>query len=124
MREGGCKPNACRGTWGARLTRPPFGQAFADRLALKPYRGKPAVRNFRGGDGNVGIIRSPVRAIALPDYCDYGLDIGSRVDLVLWDARRTEEIVSALAPPCLVVKRGRLTVEHERSVQETWRSAG
>ena len=22
---------------------------------------------FRGGDGNVGIIRSPVRAIALPD---------------------------------------------------------
>ena len=24
--------------------------------------------NFRGGDGNVGIIRSPVRAIALPDY--------------------------------------------------------
>jgi hypothetical protein len=35
---------------------------------LKPYWGKPAVRNFRGGDGNVGIIRSPVRAIALPDY--------------------------------------------------------
>jgi hypothetical protein len=34
---------------------------------LKPYWGKPAVRNFRGGDGNVGIIRSPVRAIALPD---------------------------------------------------------
>ena len=35
--------------------------------ALKPYWGKPAVRNFRGGDGNVGIIRSPVRAIASPD---------------------------------------------------------
>jgi lipopolysaccharide/colanic/teichoic acid biosynthesis glycosyltransferase len=34
---------------------------------LKPYWGKPAVRNFRGGDGNVGIIRSPVRAIALLD---------------------------------------------------------
>jgi len=34
---------------------------------LKPYWGKPAVRNFRGDDGNVGIIRSPVRAIALPD---------------------------------------------------------
>jgi hypothetical protein len=34
--------------------------------ALKPYRGKPAVRNFRGDDGDVGIIRSPVRAIALP----------------------------------------------------------
>jgi hypothetical protein len=37
-------------------------------LALKPYWGKPAVRNFRGGDGNVGIIRSPVRAIVLLDH--------------------------------------------------------
>ena len=35
---------------------------------MKPYWGKPAVRNFRGDDGDVGIIRSPVRAIALPDY--------------------------------------------------------
>ena len=43
------------------------GKAPSNRLALKPYWGKPAVRNFRGGDGNVGIIRSPVRAIALPD---------------------------------------------------------
>jgi hypothetical protein len=40
---------------------------LSDIPALKPYWGKPAVRNFRGGDGNVGIIRSPVRAIALPD---------------------------------------------------------
>ena len=36
--------------------------------ALKPYRGKPAVRNFREGGGNVGIIRSPVRATTLPDF--------------------------------------------------------
>jgi len=43
------------------------GKASSDIPALKPYRGKPAVRNFRGGNGNVGIIRSPVRAIALPD---------------------------------------------------------
>ena len=43
------------------------GKAPSERPALKPYWGKPAVRNFRGGDGNVGIIRSPVRAIALPD---------------------------------------------------------
>jgi len=33
---------------------------------LKPYWGKPAVRDFRGSGGNVGIIRSPVRATALP----------------------------------------------------------
>jgi hypothetical protein len=43
------------------------GKAASEIPALKPYRGKPAIRNFRGGNGNVGIIRSPVRAIALPD---------------------------------------------------------
>ena len=43
------------------------GKASSEIPALKPYWGKPAVRNFRGGNGNVGIIRSPVRAIALPD---------------------------------------------------------
>ena len=37
-------------------------------LALKPYWGKPTVRDFRGGNGDVGIIRSPVRAIALLDH--------------------------------------------------------
>jgi hypothetical protein len=35
--------------------------------ALQPYRGKPAVRNDRGDRGNVGIIRSPIRASILPD---------------------------------------------------------
>ena len=52
---------------GAGLSAEPSGKARPDRLALKPYWGKPAVRNFRGGDGDVGIMRSPVRAIALPD---------------------------------------------------------
>ena len=50
------------------MANPYAGKASSDRPALKPYRGKPAVRNFRGGDGNVGIIRSPIRAIALPDH--------------------------------------------------------
>src|SRR5215510_5441115 len=35
--------------------------------ALEPYWGKPAVRNLRGDRGNVGIIRSPIRASVLPD---------------------------------------------------------
>src|SRR5712671_7493939 len=35
--------------------------------AFHPYRGKPAVRNDGEGRGNVGIIRSPVRASTLPD---------------------------------------------------------
>ena len=39
--------------------KPEVGQASSDIPALKPYWGKPAVRNFRGGDGNVGIIREP-----------------------------------------------------------------
>ena len=54
-------------TRGARQLGASLGKAPSERPALKPYWGKPAVRNFRGGDGNVGIIRSPVRAIALPD---------------------------------------------------------
>src|SRR5439155_7366127 len=52
---------------GACLTAEALGKARPDRLALKPYWGKPAVRNFRGVDGDVGIMRSPVRAIALTD---------------------------------------------------------
>ena len=36
--------------------------------AFQPYWGKPAVRNDRGDRGNVGIIRSPIRASILPDH--------------------------------------------------------
>jgi len=43
------------------------GKALFEMLALKPEWGKPAFWNFREGDGNGGIIRSPIRAIALPD---------------------------------------------------------
>ncbi len=43
-------------------------QASSDVPALKPYWGKPTVRDFRGGDGNTGIIRSPISAIALLDH--------------------------------------------------------
>ena len=42
------------------------GKAPPDTPALKPYWGKPAVRNFRGDHGNGGIIRSPIRAMVLP----------------------------------------------------------
>jgi len=63
----------------------------------------------------------PARILRLPDY---GLAVGSQADLVLWDTDRPEEIVTALAPPRLVVKRGRIIVEHERTVREPWRSAG
>jgi hypothetical protein len=57
----GCKPD------GRDHGAPCAGKAPFDKPTLKPYWGKLAVRSFRGDDGNVGIIRSPVRAIALPD---------------------------------------------------------
>jgi len=56
-----------RGAATAKDGRKPQGKAPSDKPALEPYWGKPTVRNLRGGDGNVGIIRSPVRAIVLPD---------------------------------------------------------
>jgi hypothetical protein len=65
--EGSMQTGRCRGHAGSSLTTAPGGQARPDRLALKPYWGKLTVRNFREGDGNVGIMRSPNRAIALPD---------------------------------------------------------
>jgi hypothetical protein len=36
--------------------------------AFQPYWGKLTVRNDRGDRGNVGIIRSPIRASILPDH--------------------------------------------------------
>lgn len=53
---------------GSRLKLVMFGKAPPDTPAFQPYRGKPAVRNDRGDRGNVGIIRSPVRAIAPLDH--------------------------------------------------------
>jgi nitrite reductase/ring-hydroxylating ferredoxin subunit len=44
------------------------GKVPPETPAFQPYRGKPAVRNVRGDRGNVGIIRSPVRASILPDW--------------------------------------------------------
>src|SRR5215469_8659501 len=52
---------------GAGLTGRDFGKVLSETPALEPYWGKPAVRNLREDNGNVGIIRRPVRAIVLPD---------------------------------------------------------
>jgi hypothetical protein len=49
---------SCRRSRKAPLGKPTF----------QPYWGKPAVRNDREDRGNVGIIRSPLRASILPDY--------------------------------------------------------
>jgi hypothetical protein len=52
---------------GAGLTDTLDRKALSDMLALKPYWGKPTARDFKGDDGYVGIIRTPIRAIVLPD---------------------------------------------------------
>jgi hypothetical protein len=52
---------------GAGLSDGCSGKALSEMPAFQPYWGKPAVRNDRGDSGNVGIIRSPLRATVLPD---------------------------------------------------------
>src|SRR6266699_2828339 len=66
--KGGCKPDVGRRMQGAGLSCRRSGKAPLGKPAFQPYWGKPAVRNDRGDRGNVGIIRSPVRASILPDY--------------------------------------------------------
>src|SRR5215469_10653980 len=44
------------------------GKAPSEMPSFQPYWGKPAVRNDGGDRGDVGIIRSPVRASIPPDW--------------------------------------------------------
>src|SRR5262245_42553627 len=50
---------------GSELKRMADRKVPSDMHIFQPYWGKPAVRNDREGRGNVGIIRSPVRATTL-----------------------------------------------------------
>ena len=49
----------------------------------------------------------PARILRLPDY---GLRVGARADLVLWETERAAEVVTTMAPRRLVVKAGRLSL--------------
>jgi cytosine/creatinine deaminase len=62
----------------------------------------------------------PARLLRLPP-CGPAPGLGA--DLVVWDATRLDDLVAAQAAPWIVVKRGRITVEHERTVREPWRLA-
>ena len=64
------------------------------------------------------ITSHPARLLRLPEY---GLAPGCHADLVVWDCERAEEAVATLPPRVLVIKRGRVTIEHERHVRERWR---
>src|SRR5580658_6650306 len=58
--------------------------------AFQPYWGKPAVRNDRGDGGNVGIIRSPLRATVPPDC-------GGRSAMIVPTATTDVRIVSIMS---------------------------
>lgn len=78
-----------------------------------------------GTDAELGqvlemLTTQPARILRISDY---GLGVGSRADLVVWEAERAEQVVSAQRPCRLIVKAGRVTVEHARSVREPWRAA-
>ena len=64
------------------------------------------------------ITTHPARLLRLPEY---GLAPGCHADLVVWDCERAEEAVATLPPRVLVIKRGRVTIEHERRVRARWR---
>src|ERR1700732_5040047 len=66
--KGGCKLEGRRRMPGAGLSRRSPRKAPLGQPAFQPYWGKLAVRNDRGDRGNVGIIRSPIRASILPDH--------------------------------------------------------
>lgn len=61
----------------------------------------------------------PARILGIQGY---GVAVGSRADLVVWETERVETVVSALCPCRLVVKAGRIAAEHARSVAEPWRA--
>ncbi len=61
----------------------------------------------------------PARLLRLPDY---GLRVGARADLVLWETERPADVVTTMAPRRLVVKAGLLSIQHERTCTEFWRT--
>ena len=74
-RKGGSQARRVATNW--KSTRVRWEQALARKRSGRSHlictpssrtEGKPAVRNDRGGGGDVGIIRSPVRATILLDF--------------------------------------------------------
>ena len=66
--KGGCKLDGGQRMLGAGLSCRRSRKAPLGKPTFQPYWGKPAVRNDGEDRGDVGIIRSPLRASILPDY--------------------------------------------------------
>src|SRR6202162_4254434 len=87
--KGGCKLDGGRRMSGAGLSRRSPRKAPLEQPAFQPYWGKLAVRNDRGDRGNVGIIRSPIRASILPDLTCHRLCIAA-VERILMMCREEQ----------------------------------
>jgi len=66
------------------------------------------------------ITTEPARMLRLGDRA---LAEGRPADLVVWEAAALDEAVGGVAPRRLVVKSGRVTVEHRHTVDEPWRAS-
>jgi cytosine deaminase len=82
--------------------------------AVAAHMGTPALLR----DLLAAITTHPAAMLRRPDY---GLGPGCRADLVAWACERAEDIAATLPARTLVVKGGRVSVEHHTRVTEPWR---
>jgi cytosine deaminase len=82
--------------------------------AVAAHMGTPALLR----DLLDAITTHPAAMLRRPQY---GLGPGCRADLVVWACERPEDIAATLPARMLVVKNGRVSVEHEARVTERWR---
>jgi len=98
----------------------PVGNAdlalMAFLLTVGAHMGTPAEQ----GLALAMITTEPARMLRLGDR---SLAEGKPADLVVWDATALDEAVGGVAPRHLVVKAGRITVEHRHVVDEPWRTS-
>lgn len=104
--------------------RNPFTPVGTADLAHMAFLASMAAHMGTPGDMRdlvASLTTHPARILRLPEYPVAGLAPGVRADLVVWECERPEDIVATLPARALVVKRGRVTVEHSRQVHERWR---
>ena len=96
----------------------PVGSADLTHMAfiaaVAAHMGTPALLR----DLVAAITTHPATMLRRPEY---GVGPGCRADLVVWACERAEDVAATLPARILVVKHGRVSVEHETRVREPWR---
>jgi cytosine/creatinine deaminase len=103
--------------------RNPFTPVGTADLAHMAFLGAVAAHMGTPGDLRELVATITTHPARILRRADYGLAEGCRADLVLWDCAEVEDIPAALPGRRLVLKAGRITVEHERGVRERWRES-